>query len=37
MELYIYGRFLVLDGKEHAFESALAEVVTATRGRRGAW
>ncbi len=28
MELCIFGRFLVLDGKEGAFESALGEVVT---------
>jgi quinol monooxygenase YgiN len=35
MELYIFGRFLVLDGKESAFESALEEVVTATRGEAG--
>jgi hypothetical protein len=28
MELYIFGRFLVLDGKESAFEAALADVVT---------
>jgi len=31
MELYIFGRFLVLDGKESVFEAALGEVVTATR------
>jgi quinol monooxygenase YgiN len=35
MELYIFGRFLVLDGKESAFESALADVVTATRAEAG--
>jgi len=28
MELYIFGRFLVLDGKESAFEAALGKVVT---------
>jgi hypothetical protein len=28
MELYIFGKFLVLDGKESVFESALGEVVT---------
>jgi hypothetical protein len=28
MELYIFGRFLVLDGKESVFEAALEEVVT---------
>jgi quinol monooxygenase YgiN len=35
MELYIFGRFLVLDGKESAFEAALGEVVTATRAETG--
>jgi quinol monooxygenase YgiN len=35
MELYIFGKFLVRDGKEHAFESALGEVVTATRAEAG--
>ena len=35
MELYIFGRFLVLDGKESVFEAALGEVVTATRGEAG--
>ena len=35
MELYIFGRFLVLDGKESAFEAALADVVTATRAEAG--
>src|ERR1700756_5298847 len=35
MELYIFGRFLVLDGKESAFEEALGEVVTATRAEVG--
>jgi quinol monooxygenase YgiN len=35
MELYIFGRFLVLDGKESAFEDALREVVTATRAEAG--
>jgi quinol monooxygenase YgiN len=35
MELYIFGRFLVLDGKESAFEAALGEVVTATRAEAG--
>jgi hypothetical protein len=28
MELYIFGRFLVPDGKESVFETALGEVVT---------
>jgi hypothetical protein len=28
MELYMFGRLLVLDGKESAFESPLREVVT---------
>ena len=28
MELYIFGKFLVLDGKESTFEAALGEVVT---------
>lgn len=35
MELFIFGRFLVLEGKEDAFESALREVVTATRAEAG--
>jgi len=35
MELYIFGRFLVLDGKESAFEAALGDVVTATRAEAG--
>src|SRR5713101_5177348 len=35
MELYIFGRFLVLDGKEGAFEAALGEVVMATRAEAG--
>jgi len=35
MELYIFGRFLVLDGKENAFEAALGELVTATRAEAG--
>ena len=35
MELYIFGKFLVLDGKENAFEAALGEVVTATRAEAG--
>ena len=35
MELYIFGRFLVLDGKESVFEAALGEVVTATRAEAG--
>ena len=35
MELYIFGKFLVLDGKEGVFEAALGEVVTATRGEAG--
>lgn len=35
MELYIFGRFLVLDGKESVFEAALGDVVTATRGEAG--
>jgi quinol monooxygenase YgiN len=35
MELYIFGRFLVRDGQEDAFEAALEEVVTLTRGEAG--
>ncbi len=35
MELYIFGRFLVLDGKEGAFEAALREVMVATRAEAG--
>jgi len=35
MELYIFGRFLVLDGKGSAFEEALGEVVLATRAEAG--
>ena len=35
MELYIFGRFDVATGKEGAFESALREVVAATRGEAG--
>ena len=35
MELYIFGRFLVLDGKESVFEAALGELVTATRAEAG--
>ena len=35
MELYIFGRFLVLDGKESAFEAALGDVVMATRAEVG--
>jgi len=35
MELYIFGRFLVLDGKEGAFEAALGDVVVATRAEAG--
>ena len=35
MELYIFGKFLVLDGKEGVFEAALGEVVTATRAEAG--
>lgn len=35
MELYIFGRFLVLDAKESAFEDALREVVTLTRAEAG--
>ena len=35
MELYIFGRFLVLDGKEGVFEEALREVVTLTRAEAG--
>jgi quinol monooxygenase YgiN len=35
MELYIFGKFLVLDGKESVFEAALGEVVTATRAEAG--
>jgi quinol monooxygenase YgiN len=35
MELYIFGRFLVLDGKESAFEAALGDVVTSTRAEAG--
>ena len=35
MELYIFGRFLVLDGKESVFEAALGEVVKATRAKAG--
>src|SRR5437899_9668257 len=35
MELYIFGRFLVLDGKETVFEEALGDVVTATRAEAG--
>ncbi len=35
MELYIFGRFLALDGKESAFEAALGDVVTATRAEAG--
>ena len=35
MELYIFGRFLVLDGKESVFEDALRDVVTATRAEAG--
>ena len=35
MELYIFGRFLVRDGQEHAFEAALREVVTLTQAEPG--
>ena len=35
MELYIFGRFLVRDGQEGAFEEALRDVVTATRAEAG--
>jgi quinol monooxygenase YgiN len=35
MELYIFGRFLVRDGQEGAFEDALGDVVTATRAEAG--
>jgi len=35
MELYIFGRFLVLDGKESVFEDALRDVVLATRAEAG--
>jgi quinol monooxygenase YgiN len=35
MELYIFGRFLVMDGKESAFEDALRDVVTETRAEAG--
>jgi quinol monooxygenase YgiN len=35
MELYIFGRFLVRNGQEGAFEEALQEVVTLTRGEVG--
>ena len=35
MELYIFGRFLVRDGQEDAFEAALEEVVTLTRAEPG--
>jgi quinol monooxygenase YgiN len=35
MELYIFGRFLVRDGQEGAFEEALGDVVTATRAETG--
>ena len=35
MELYIFGRFLVLDGKESVFEEALRDVVTLTRAEAG--
>ena len=35
MELYIFGKFLVLDGKESTFEEALGEVVTLTRAEAG--
>ncbi|HTB92583.1 MAG TPA: antibiotic biosynthesis monooxygenase [Candidatus Sulfotelmatobacter sp.] len=35
MELYIFGKFLVLEGKENAFEEALGDVVTATRAEAG--
>ena len=35
MELYIFGKFLVLDGKEGVFEAALGEVVVATRAEAG--
>jgi quinol monooxygenase YgiN len=35
MELYIFGRFLVLEGRESAFEEALGEVVLATREEAG--
>ena len=35
MELFIFGRFLVLDGKESVFEEALGEVVTLTRAEAG--
>jgi quinol monooxygenase YgiN len=35
MELYIFGRFLVMDGKESAFEEALRDVVLATRAEAG--
>src|ERR1700739_1069155 len=35
MELYIFGKFLVRDGNENAFEAALGEVVTATRSEAG--
>jgi len=35
MELYIFGKFLVLDGKEGVFEAALGEVVLATRAEAG--
>jgi len=35
MELYIFGRFLVLEGRDGDFETALREVVVATRGEAG--
>jgi quinol monooxygenase YgiN len=35
MELYIFGRFLVRDGQENAFEEALRDVVRATRAEAG--
>jgi len=35
MELYIFGRFQVRVGEEPAFEEALREAVTATRGEAG--
>jgi len=35
MELYIFGRFEVRAGEEQAFESALREVVVATRAEAG--
>jgi quinol monooxygenase YgiN len=35
MELYIFGRFEVRAGEEHAFEAALRDVVEATRAEAG--